>query len=227
MKKLTQFSLAALVLGAVIAPTAEGVMISDRATWESTVGTWADVDETQIPTGFGVLPGNLTLPSGITVGFDTTLYGAQVGTDWATWSGGNTPKVLAAFGDGVNPTSVGATASAAIWSFGMEMEPYTFAEFSMTLSTGQTLTQIVSGIGGATFFGWADEPVVSFTMSTADPVAFAFGRMVEGAGAPPPTGVPDGGSLALATGLLWIGMFLIPMRREGGARADRSAVAIA
>jgi hypothetical protein len=210
MKKLIRFSLAVLILGAAVAPTAKGagIMISDRNLWETTVGTWADVDETQIPTGYAAFNvGDLiTLPSGTTVSFGSTLYGAQVPGDWLTWSGGNTPRVLAAYGDGSNPTAVSATASQAIWSFGLEMEPYQFLALTMTLSNGDILTQSVNGDGGATFFGWADMPVVAFTMSTEDPYGFVFGRMVEGPGAPPP-GVPDGGSLAWATGLLWVGLF--------------------
>lgn len=204
MKKVIRFSLAALLLGAAIAPTADAVPFTDRALWEAAVQTWTDVDESQIPTGYAPLPGDLLLPSGLTIAFGTTLTGAQVPDDWATWSGGNTPRVLF-----VPDMSVGALASGPLWSFGLEMEPNSLAEFTMTLDTGEIIQQTVNGVSGAAFFGWAGLPVVSFTMSTDDPAGFAFGRMVEGPGAPPPTGVPDGGNITLAAGLLWLGLIVI------------------
>lgn len=221
MKKLTRFSLAALILGAAFAPTAEGVMISDRAAWETAVGTWTDVNEGQIPTGGAALPGNqITLPSGTTVAFSSgagyDIVGYAVPSEWQTWSGSPPPpsRVLAATGN----SAITALASGPLNSFGLEMEPFQFDLYEITLflENGSFLTQTVDGSGGAAFFGWANEPVVAFYMLSADPNGFAFGRMVEGPGAPAP--VPDGGSLTLATGLLWAGLIVI--RRKCGQRRD-------
>jgi len=94
------------------------------------------------------------------------------------------------------------------------MQPNLFGFFTLTLDTGSTITQSVDGDGGAAFFGWSDLAVTSFTMSILQvpdttgelDQSFAFGRLVEGAGSPPPVGTPDGGSLFLLSGLLWTGM---------------------
>jgi hypothetical protein len=207
-------------------PAAQGITFTDRAAWEVAVGSWADVAETwaggsgsaysPFPTG-----STISLPlSGTTITFDQDLNGAKVGLNWGTWSGGNTPKILVLLGNAGSGNSVGATASASIDSFGVEMEPNFRAVFEMTLVGGGTITQFVDGNGGAKFFGWAQDPVIGFTMTIEDSNAngqnsagFGFGRMVEGQGNPPPP-VPDGGSLLLVSGFVFLGMMGFARRRQ-------------
>jgi hypothetical protein len=234
MKKGIRLTLAAVLIGAAVAPSAKGITYTDRATWEAAVPSFGEVDETQWGTGYTPLTAGTTLnlPLGLgTIAFDVDLYGAQVPTDWATWSGGNTPSVLSTVRiDPITflPTfvnSVEATFSNPVSAFGVEMEPNEFALFEMTLSTGETITQTVNGSAGAAFFGWSDAPVISFTMTIADvgvdefgfpfPASgFAFGRMVAGVGAPPPNGVPEGGSLLLVSSLTFAGLVGFARRRQ-------------
>ena len=62
-------------------------------------------------------------------------------------------------------------------AFGFEIEPYSNGPFDMsditiTLSSGETLTQYVAGFGGAQFFGFYGGGVSSIDISVQD-VAFA------------------------------------------------------
>jgi hypothetical protein len=217
MKQTIPIAVAAVAGALLSIPSANATMYGLRTDWETAVGAgnFTDVNETPWGTGYSLFAAGtpINLPSTTTLTFGVNLYGAQVPGDWFTWSGGNTPRVLYS-GEGVG--TVSGTFSAPVSSFGLEMEPSNFGQFTMYLASGQTLTQIVEGDSGAKFFGWANEAVVGFTMSIDAAGAvdgFAFGRMVEGAGAPPP-GVPDTGSLVWLSGLLWAG--LVGLKRRLG-----------
>lgn len=212
MKKLVRFSLAALLLGATLAPSAEGIVYSDRASWEAAVLTWSEVDLSGLPTGGASAGTVIGLPSTKYLTFDSEVYGYGAGE--IAWSGGNTPSTLLAIAPGN-----GATASAPIMAFGLEMQPFfDVADITLTLSDGSFVTHpLVDWNGGAMFFGWSESPVVSFTITTTDFGGVVMGRMVEGPGDPVPT--PDAGSLTLATGLLWAGMMTIRRRQRGEGKA--------
>jgi hypothetical protein len=213
MKKIIPLTMVAAAGFLISVPSATAITYLDRATWEAAAGTFADVDLPSLvnPIAEFDVVDSLTLPSGTTLAFNTFLQALQVGSGWETWSSG-TPMVLWSLG----LDAVGATASAVLNSFGLEMQPGLFEppfDITLLLSNGEFLTQSVSGDGGAAFFGWVNEPVVGFSMSVVGS-DFAFGRMVEGPGATPP-GVPDGGSLGLMSGLVWAGLLgLGTLRRK-------------
>lgn len=208
-----KLTLAAVALSAALTPlNSQATLFADRGLWESTVGTWADVDETQIPSGFTALSGNsLSLPSGASLSLGSIAYGvnaAEWGRDWSSDAPLNQPAgILFSFG------TISATLSQPLSSFGLELAPVQPASFQLTLLLSNstppvTITQTSNG-GYAQFLGWADMPVTGFVLSSTDPLGFGFARLVEGAGAPPPpptNGVPDGGNLVFATGALWIGL---------------------
>lgn len=169
---------------------------SDRATWESVVVNWADVDlDSQVADGATLAAGtSIALPAnptGRTMSFDTDLQGRQVPGSWATWSGGNAPRVLFTLGE----TSVTGTFDGAVRAFGVEMEPNPFAAILMVLfADGTQIEQLVNGDAGAKFFGFkSDTAITALTMSSA--ADFAFGRMVVDA-----SPVPEPSTLLLLGG---------------------------
>src|SRR5262245_22015364 len=119
---------------------------TDRAAWESALGSWADLDlSSQLPAGGTLLAGgSLSLPFGQTVSFDKVLKGSQVPESWASWSNGNAPRVLET---AENVTKVSGTFSATISAFGIEMQPDFPHPFlmSLTLSDGSIISELVDG----------------------------------------------------------------------------------
>lgn len=187
MKKI----LIVLMLGVAIMlvpMSASATLFSDRASWVTAVGTYADVD---LPgSAFETLPSwtSLDLPYGGFFNFGIPLQRRDVPGSWATWSGGETPEVLWTIDQQAANGSFypDGSSSGSISAFGFEMEPLTFQSFDMLLylADGSELYQTVDGYAGAAFFGWADEPVVGFTAICYGD-SFAMGRFVEG-GAPVP-----------------------------------------
>jgi len=143
--------------------------------WQTAMGAgnWQFVDESQIPTGYFQLPGNtLNLPLGKSVTFGSDLYGLQVDSEWANWSGGNMPKVLYTSG----ATSVTGTFSAPMYAFGIEVQPTAdWHDITLTLSNLVSVTGSVNGNGGATFFGWISTQGIQ-SMTISSDTDFAMGR---------------------------------------------------
>lgn len=171
---------------------------TSRAPWEAAQSAFADVDESQWGVNGSPFPAGtpIHLPfGGIDLNFDKSLEGYQVPIDWDSWSGGNTPRVLY-----VPDRIVTGTFTSAVSDFGLEMEPDAFGPVIMTLQLddGTVISQLVTGLGGAGFFGWSGVPVVSFSLDGSE--EFAFGRMVQGS----VTAIPDAGAtlglLGLAVG---------------------------
>ena len=70
---------------------------SDRSTWETVVGDWADVDLAgQVADGDLLSAGDSIAlpeyPGNRSLSFDVDLAGRQVPTSWSTWSGGEEPR---------------------------------------------------------------------------------------------------------------------------------------
>jgi hypothetical protein len=200
MKKAIFLVLLVVALG-LMPVASQATFYSTRASWEAAVSSFFDVDLAgQVSQGATLATGiPLTLPLLDTVTFNVALIGAQVPSGgWATWSGGNTPRVLATYN--TRATSVIANFPTGQSAFGLEMEPNNFAIESMTLTlgSGPALQQNVDGNGGAAFFGWVGAPETFITLSNDASDTFAFGRMVEGTvSVPVPPSV-----LLLGSGLL-------------------------
>ena len=176
----------ALQPGAAKAVTTYG----DLSAWEAAAGSWTET------TNYGSESSNI---SGTTAGSDTLTFAMpltvfQVPNSWATWCCGYTGQVL--YTNGSNSTT---WTISPVSGFGLFMEPDNFSDYDMTLtlSDGSTLTQTVSGSGGASFFGWVGAGVTSLTLSTTD-VDFAAGDMFTAASA-----VPEPGSLAILAAALF------------------------
>jgi hypothetical protein len=155
-------------------------MYDSRAAWEAAVGgIFSELDiASQVPE-WSILSAGTPLTGanpGDTLTFSIDLQGLQVGSSWATWSGGQFPAILYTMG----ATSLTGTFSGSgPQAFGFEMEPNPTSVYDMTLllSDGSILTRAIDGYGGAGFFGWAgDVSIQSMTISSA--VDFGLGRLV-------------------------------------------------
>lgn len=196
-KAITWLSVVVVGLMVLLSGTqASAALFTSRAEWEAAVGLFADVDLAGQTTVFDTVS-DISLPSGTTVSFSKSLEARQVPSGWATWSGGQTPRVLFLSS---SPYSVTGAFSSPVAGFGLEMEPNYFSAFilTLTLSDGTSLGQLVPGYAGAKFFGWSGADVTAMTLSSADGSGgFAFGRMVEAAPVPEP-----GTMLLLGSGLV-------------------------
>ncbi|MBP6777116.1 MAG: PEP-CTERM sorting domain-containing protein [Piscinibacter sp.] len=88
----------------------------------------------------------------------------------------------------------------------IQPEPYIVKTLTLSLASGESLTQQVHGEGGARFFGWTGLDATSITISGDS--AFAFGQFYEGHTA----SVPEPQTLALMLGGL--GIFVVAARRR-------------
>jgi hypothetical protein len=198
MKSKCAIGLVVATCLSTIAPLAQATLttFTDRTAWESSVIggglSVADADlASQVGDGITLNAGSpLSLPSGGLLAFNQQLEGRQVPNTWGTWSGGNTPRVLYS-----TLTTLNGTFTPGVLAFGFEAEPENYRDFSikLELSDGSNLDQLVTGFGGASFFGWSSDDVRITAMkiqAASESGGFAIGRMVQG--------VPDaGGSLLL------------------------------
>jgi hypothetical protein len=199
MNRRTALTLVSLMLLLALAAASHAgqTMYSDRATWEAAVPAWADVDLTGYPE-FSTLT-SVGLPAlaapATTLSFDVTQTVYQVPGSWptpgATWVA-TTPRVLFS---GFGVSSVTGTFDSPLLGFGLEMEPnlHQALNMTLTLASGETLTQSVDPLnGGAKFFGfWGNTGVTGWTASLNDPFnGFAMGRLVVANG-PAGNGSPE------------------------------------
>ncbi len=190
MKKfLVSFSVFLFLVGAATISSA-ATYYGDRASWETAAGSFVETTD---------YPGNSydTLAAGIgfavgygsALSFDIDTQVRTIGDGWATWSGGYAGEVLYTMG----ATSLTATLSSGLTSFGFEAEPNPFSVLDITLqlADGTSLTQGVNGYSGADFFGFtSDVAISSFSISSS--TDFAVGKFVAGT-AP----VPEPGTMIL------------------------------
>jgi hypothetical protein len=85
----------------------------------------------------------------------------------------------------------------------IEPDEYSTYNITLTLSSGNTLTESVAGDSGAQFFGWTGSGVTSLTIASTDP--FAAGDFFSSA-AP---AVPEPSAIVLLATILaalWVGL---------------------
>lgn len=158
---------------------------------------------------------SIALPFGETLTFSEALTKASVPSDgsrlWATWSGcpPTCPDVLHSVSSpSLNSFTATFSPAGFVGAFGLEMEPFQFATFSMTLSLsdGTSLSQSVAGQAGAKFFGWVGDSIDSFTASCVGSCSgFAIGKMVKAEAVSQPA----------TLGLLGIGLTVLAMACRG------------
>jgi len=142
----------------------------------------------------------LSTPLGGTLTFDAGMNHRQIGSGWATWSHGYTGDVY--FSNG--RTSGTMTLAPGVGAFDFYAEPNPFQSFTITAtdSSGATVTQTVSGSGGASGYGFytTDSATIS-SVSISSSVDYAVGEFaVAAAGV---TAVPEPASCTmLALGAL-------------------------
>ncbi|MCW7539272.1 PEP-CTERM sorting domain-containing protein [Aquabacterium sp. A7-Y] len=213
---LSALGLAATMLSATVAQAAV-TTYTDLAKWKVDVGTYQG---TAVVPGFDFdNPTSVVLSGGSTLdAFSSPVQHLTVGSTWLTWPhqpGSDGTTVF--YSSGANSLSfdfspgvvlAGVNRAERVDAFGFFVEPNPFGEFKITLdlSTGESITQTVDGLGGAKFFGWAGGTVTGLTLSSE--VDFAFGDFYEGSLVP----IPEPGTYALfALGLG--GLVLVRRRR--------------
>ena len=158
-------ALAAAVIAQLGSARADQVY-SDVGAWEAAVGTFTETTSLGVPNG--TLVNSATLADGTTLAFAQTLQVASIGAGWATWCCSYGGNVLESYGTG-SWTTENWTISP-VSGFGMYIEPDNFSNYdiTLTLSSGDTLTESVQGDSGASFFGWAGSDVTNLSISSAD-----------------------------------------------------------
>jgi hypothetical protein len=166
-------------IAALVATSAGAVpTYDDLSAWQAAVGSYER--DTDYGTNSASI-GSLTLDDGTTIDFatDVTIY--TVGAGWATWSGGYTGQVL--YTQGATTLDMSLLTSVDALGFFMQPNPFSDQTLTLTLEDGSVISQVVSGTGGAAFFGWVGAGVTSMTASgTSD---FAIGDFYTSAVAEP------------------------------------------
>ena len=152
------------------------IIIDSLSTWLSDVGGSAVTASTSNLGSNNSTTSSVSLNGGGSFTSSTPLQILQIGSGWATWPGGYTGQVLSSQGGSsitIRPAGIGA--------LGFQVEPNAFANYNVTvtLATGQTLTDQVNGRAGAQFFGYYGLNVTSVTVSS-DPASngFAIGNFI-------------------------------------------------
>jgi hypothetical protein len=198
MKRLI-ISAAILTATAAMAGSASAATVtSDLTAWESAVGTWAETTNLGVSSGTNIT--SATLNGGATVSFPT-LTAVNIGSGWSTWSGGYTGQVLVSYSTGSLTSETWDVSSLSGFGMFLEPDPFGLYDITLTLSSGETLSESVQGDAGASFFGWVGDGVTSFTISSS--ADFAAGDFYTSASTSP---VPEPITLGLlATGLIGLG----------------------
>jgi 3D (Asp-Asp-Asp) domain-containing protein len=181
-------------LTAVHASCAESVFLTDSlADWEAKVGSsYANTTSNYGPASTALGSGSISYTSGKVL---------TVGVNWNTWCCGYGGEVVAMPGSSATVSFPGITA------FGFQVEPNKYQEekITVTLSDGQSISDIVGGEAGAQFFGFVGAGITSLTVVDAVGDIFAFGNFYSSAQSSitlnrlslmqvEATATPDGGS---------------------------------
>jgi len=163
------FAAALLACSAFASPAFAQTLTTDLATWQAVAGSY--LNDTSYGNEYDDIS-SLTLDGGPTLSFGAPVNIRQIGSSWATWSGGYTGQVL--YTNGANSITVNIAPTTT--DFGFFAEPDSFGQYliKLTLTGGGSVQQLVDGSAGAKFFGWNGGGVSSFTVTTADN-DFAFG----------------------------------------------------
>jgi hypothetical protein len=154
--------------------------------------------------------------------FSTELEHREIGGGWNTWSNGYEGDVYFL----KTGLSVTLTLPKKTEAFYFYAEPNKYENHAITATAnGVTLSQIVSGIGGAEFFGFyalGVSELTSITISSDDQSGFAIGEFGIGKffALPEPfvsTAVPESSTYALMGGLALCGLVAARRFRRGRA----------
>lgn len=177
-------------------------LYGDYASWSAAASTaQAPVDLSGITDGTSLT--QISLPFAETLTFDQTVTKQSVPSD-----------VLQTGAETITATF---SPAGSVRGFGFEMAPSLPTDFSMSLqlTDGTSLTQTVSGLAGAKFFGWVGGSIVDFTATCIGCGDFVIGKMVKA------EAVPEPGTLGLL-GAGLTGLALTWLRRQKVLNAARA-----
>lgn len=169
MSKFSTTVLASCVLLLGSANVRADTMYTSLASWEAAVGTWTET--THLGPADNTIVSGATLADGTALGFSQNLQVETIGIGWATWCCGYTGNVVESYGTGFLNTENWTISP--VSGFGMFIEPDNFSllGITLTLSSGDSVTQAVQGDAGAQFFGWVGSGVTSLTISSSSDFA--------------------------------------------------------
>jgi len=215
------FGLACVRLNAAIIGLTEGTAAPGSSLGPFTITPFGAIG---IPEGTTL--SSLSTPLGGALGFSSPVEHFVVGSSWLSWSHGYQGDVYWSLGS--KTLSLAMPADTAAFRFYAQPNPFGTFQISARSQDGTTLVQTVSGLGGASgygFYGTSGDLITSVTITSSQDFAvgeFGIAAAPEGPSEPPPTNgggdgggggsnVPDDGrwavTLAMAcvggTNLLW------------------------
>jgi len=145
---------------------------------------------------------SLPSPLGGSLGFSPSVGAADVGSTWATWSGGYFGDIYWTMGS----TSLDMTLPANTSAFVFYTEPNPFAAYTITATAndGTTVSQDVEGSAGAAGYGFYTDGAALTKISVSSAVDFAVGEFWVAKGIPAPASL----------GLLGLGGLINGRRRR-------------
>lgn len=146
------------------------------------------------PTGYSPVT-SVASPLGGSVGFSITMQHAVIG-EWATWSHGYTGDIY--YTGGATSVTMTMPAGTSAFYFYAEPNPFNVYEIVATAQDATQVTQMVSGSGGASYYGFygtGGSLISSIAVTTPQPVDFAVGEFGISTGVIPAPGAVLLGSI--------------------------------
>lgn len=136
---------------------------TDQQSWISQNPSYINVTSGYGAASTNLGPGNVSYPGSSIL---------SIGAGWATWCCGYTGEVVWNGGTSVTLTFSGLSA------FGMQIEPniWTSEPMTVTLSNGQTVSEVVGGYAGADFIGFTGDNITYMTINDLSGDSFALGN---------------------------------------------------